>query len=145
MHVRDLLWVLSLSWAIAGCAGHVPAAGEPASAAVVPASDAPQAIHEGMVVSTNEPPVMARVEGEVLLLTTPQGQRRLTVDRNEAVFDGRVVTARDAAGTVELRVTERLCLDSLSGTQHAYTGRISVEGRAPALGCGDPLVPDPGP
>jgi hypothetical protein len=59
---------------------------------------------------------------------------------NVSLFDGRIVDARDARGTIALRVTERLCIDAASGAQFAYTGRMSVDGGADAMGCGAPLI-----
>jgi uncharacterized membrane protein len=91
------------------------------------------------MLSTNEPSWQARVENDVVRLTGMQGQRRLTIETNEAVFDGRVVSARDATGTLELRVTERLCMDSMTGVQFPYTGRLQLNGEGAVTGCGGPL------
>ena len=144
MRLLDPILGLILLWCCQGCTGNTFTRTDAEAATAMPPSDAQQAIPDRFVVSTNEPFMTARVDGDVLLLTMPHGQRSLKIERNEAVFDGRVVSARDAAGIVELRVTERLCIDSMSGSQHPYTGHISVESRAPVLGCGGPLDPDRG-
>jgi len=102
-------------------------------------SDAPQAIPADVVLSTSEPFWKVRVADGVVLLTGLHAQRRLAVQRNEPLFDGRAVTARDDTGTLELRVTERLCIDGVSGKQFAYTGRLVVDGGVAVIGCGAPL------
>ncbi|RYE71821.1 MAG: hypothetical protein EOO80_21215 [Oxalobacteraceae bacterium] len=134
MHLHSPLLALVLPLACGSCAAPPP---EPGRAnPPTPVADAPQSIPAEFILSTNEPFWQARVQGDTVLLTGVQGQRRLAVDRNEALFDGRSVTAHDAAGTLELRVTERLCLDSMSGAQFEYTGRLELEGSAPVEGCG---------
>lgn len=137
MQLRVIFSVLAIACMCAACAGHQR---EPASAPQgFPAADAPQAIPPAFMLSTNEPGWQARVESGVVLLTGVQGQRRLTIDSNEAVFDGRVVSAHDSTGPLELRVTERLCMDSMSGAQFPYTGRLQVDGGDAVMGCGGPL------
>ena len=63
----------------------------------------------------------------------------LRVEMHEAVFDGRYVQARDAQGMVEIRVTPRLCRQDGSATADPYTARLTIEGSAPLMGCGQPL------
>jgi uncharacterized membrane protein len=134
--LRAISTVLAL--ALAACAGTaaLPDAGsEPAPA---PVMDAQQSIPAEFVLATNEPFWQARVEAGVVVLTGLDGQRRFEVDRNEALFDGRLVMAHDATGTLELRVTEILCLDNMSGEQFPYTGRLAIDGASPVAGCGRP-------
>jgi uncharacterized membrane protein len=104
--------------------------------------DAQQWISPYFVLSTNEPSWQARVDEGVVVLTGLDGQRRFEVDRNEALFDGRMVMAHDATGTLELRVTEVLCMDSMSGESFPYTGRLAIDGASPVMGCGGPLPSD---
>ena len=74
------------------------------------------------------------------VLDGPGGQHRvLRVEMHEAVFDGRYVQARDAQGMVEIRVTPRLCRQDGSATADPYTARLTIEGSAPLMGCGQPL------
>jgi uncharacterized membrane protein len=135
MQRRLLSSILASACAACTSQPHVPAAALPA----LPSTDAPQAIPADFMLSTNEPSWQARVENDVVRLTGMQGQRRLTIETNEAVFDGRVVSARDATGTLELRVTERLCMDSMTGVQFPYTGRLQLNGEGAVTGCGGPL------
>lgn len=127
-----------LATVCAACTGQprVPAA---TTMPALPASDAPQAIPPDFMLSTNEPSWQVRVENGVVRLTGMQGQRRLMIETNETVFDGRVVSARDADGTLELRVTERLCMDSMTSAQLPYTGRLQLNGEDAVAGCGGPL------
>ena len=136
MPLRLFSCVLAMACTVTACAGRPH---EPAATPALPAADAPQAIPSTFMVSTNEPFWQARVEADAVLLTGLQGQRRLAITSNEAVFDGRVVSARDSTGSIELRVTERLCMDSMSGAQFPYTGRLQVDGDDAVTGCGGPL------
>jgi uncharacterized membrane protein len=141
-HLCELLLMSALSGACAACAGTAPATRLLHVQAAARAADGPQSLPANFVLSTNEPFWRARVEGGLVLLTGPQGQRRLAVERNQVLLDGRIVNARDAAGNVELRITERLCMDSMSGAMFPYTGRLAVDDGAPATGCGGPSSPE---
>ncbi|MBK6925764.1 MAG: hypothetical protein IPH14_10940 [Thermomonas sp.] len=92
-------------------------------------------------VSTVDSAWSARIEGSAqVVLDGPGGQHRvLRVEMHEAVFDGRYVQARDAQGMVEIRVTARLCRQDGSATADPYTARLTIEGSAPLMGCGQPL------
>lgn len=59
---------------------------------------------------------------------------------NYSVFDGRVVTARYRLSSLEVRVTERLCMDSMSGASFAYTTRLTFDKEPPVDGCGKPMA-----
>lgn len=111
-------------------------AGQPA-----PVQDAPANLPDRFEVSIQEPKWSARVDGSArVVLDGPAGQHRvLRVEMHDAVFDGRYVQARDTQGMVEIRVTPRLCQDSGSGTLYPYTARLTIEGVAPLMGCGQPL------
>ena len=115
----------------------------PEAAAVRPApvQDAPADLPDRFEVSTHEPDWSARIEAmERVVLDGPGGQHReLRVERHDAVFDGRYVQARDTHGMVEIRVTPRLCQDRASSILYPYTARLTIEGAAPVLGCGQPL------
>jgi len=106
-----------------------------------PVQDAPADLPDRFEVSTQEPRWSARVEGSArVVLDGPDGQRRvLRVEMHDAVFDGRYVQARDATGMVEIRVTPRLCQVPGSATPYPYTARLTIEGAAPLMGCGQPL------
>lgn len=105
-----------------------------------PVQDTPANMPDRFEVAIADPRWSARIDGTApVVLDGPGGQHRvLRVETHEAVFDGRYVQARDAAGGVEIRVTPRLCLDRASN-QYPYTARLSIEGSAPVLGCGRPL------
>lgn len=75
-----------------------------------PVADAQQFLPAAFVVHLASPPRTLRVDGDTLVLTGSDASRRLRVERNEALFDGRVVIARDAAGSVEVRVTRACAL-----------------------------------
>ena len=140
MNLFRPLSVVLFSATLAACASHGPPPTPPAPPP--PSGDAEQSIPAAFVVSTNEPFWQARVEGAVVQLTGPDRKRTFSVTSNEAVFDGRVVTARDDLGSLELRVTERLCQDSMSGDSFVYTARLALDKEAPVEGCGRPLAGD---
>ena len=106
-----------------------------------PVQDAPADLPDRFEVSIQEPKWSARVEGSArVVLDGPGGQQRvLRVEMHDAVFDGRYVQARDAQGMVEIRVTPRLCQAPGSATPYPYTARLTIEGAAPLMGCGQPL------
>lgn len=125
-------WLASGCLVLAACSSTADGEGVPP-----PVADAQQFLPAAFVVHLASPPRTLRVDGDTLVLTGPDGSRRLRVERNEALFDGRVVTARDAAGSVEVRVTQRLCLGE-GGAQSPYTARVSIGDAAPLMGCGGP-------
>ncbi|MBK9670492.1 MAG: hypothetical protein IPO74_11510 [Thermomonas sp.] len=91
-------------------------------------------------VSTVDPRGRRASGSAQVVLDGPGGQHRvLRVEMHEAVFDGRYVQARDAQGMVEIRVTPRLCRQDGSATADPYTARLTIEGSAPLMGCGQPL------
>ena len=120
-----------------------PAPPAPGAGATQPAPvlDAPVDLPDRFRVSTVDPAWSARIEGSAqVVLDGPGGQHRvLRVEMHEAVFDGRYVQARDAQGMVEIRVTPRLCRQDGSATADPYTARLTIEGSAPLMGCGQPL------
>lgn len=110
-----------------------------------PVLDSGAPVAEDFVLSTNEPFWNARVEGAVVLLTGLEGERRLAVTRNQALFDGRLVMARDDIGALEIRITPWACRDSMAGADFPYTGRLTFEGADPIAGCARPASdPPPG-
>jgi uncharacterized membrane protein len=145
--MRSVLVSILLAGAFVGCNAttRVPAPAPPAEPGANarppdPVQDAPANLPDRFEVATEEPRWSARVERSArVVLEGPDGQQRvLRVEMHQAVFDGRYVQARDAAGMVEIRITPRLCLDRAS-TQFPYTARLAIEGAAPVLGCGRPL------
>lgn len=133
--------------ASSGCvSGPTPAAPSPGAGAA-PADarplDAPVALPPAFIVSTNEPFWQVTVSGGSVLLVGIDARRSLMLESNEPVFDGRLVMARDASGTVEVRVAGRACQDSMSGAWFPYTARVVLSGAAPISGCArgveDPL------
>lgn len=149
MHVIDYAVPFALAGVATGCAAcseQVPSrrsdagsAADPATAEVAPPPapvlDAPASIPAAFIVSTNEPFWQVRVEGDTVVLSGPSVQRRFRTEANQVVFDGRYVTARDASGTLETRVTERLCQDSMSGAVLPFTARVVIDDGTPVLGC----------
>jgi uncharacterized membrane protein len=110
-----------------------------------PVLDSQHEVAEAFVLSTNEPFWTVRVEGKVLVLTGLEGKRTLAVDSNERLFDGRHVMAHDSAGTLEVRVTERSCQDSMAGANFPYTGKLAFDGGKEIFGCARPASdPPPG-
>ena len=102
-----------------------------------PVADAQQFLPAAFAVHLASLPRSLRVDGDTLVLSGPDASRRVRVERNEALFDGRVVIARDAAGSVEVRVTQLLCVGE-GGAQTPYTARVSIGDAAPLMGCGGP-------
>ena len=118
----------------------------PAPAAPQPAPDQPQAplpgpaavesqVPEDVIVSTNEPFWQARVEGQTLVLTSPEGERRLDVQSNQPDGEGRRIVARDAKGSVEATITAAACEDDMSGLPFPLTGTLSFDGGPVVRGC----------
>jgi uncharacterized membrane protein len=149
----DGFLILVLAGSLGGCANLADEPGAAAPAAKVgaefatpaPVLDSEHNVADAFVLSTNEPFWTATVEGKTLVLTGLQGKRTLTVDTNERLFDGRHVMAHDSAGTLELRVTERYCQDSMSGADYPYTGKMAFDGGKEILGCARPASdPPPG-
>ena len=145
--MHSVLVSIFLVGSLAGCsaATRLPSPAPPAGldanvGGPVPVQDVPANLPERFEVATVDPTWSARVEGSapVVLDGPDRPQRVLRVEMHQAVFDGRYVQARDAAGMVEIRITPRLCLDRAS-TQYPYTARLTIEGAAPVLGCGRPL------
>jgi len=134
MTLHRPLIALVIGSVVSACVVQAPAPAKPAP----PPADAPQSLPDAFTVSTNEPFWSAKVDGANVTLTGPNETRTFAVERNEAVMDGRVVTARDAAGMLELRITERLCMDSMSGDSFVYTARLSLDDQPPVEGCGKP-------
>lgn len=126
-----------------GCARVDPLGGarEEVAATPVPApvQDAQTPLPGSFEVFTREPKWHLRVDAASgMVLEGPAGSRALRIEMSEPLFDGRNVVARDAAGTVEVRITPRLCEDA-AGAMLAYTARVSIEGETPVLGCGRPF------
>lgn len=125
-----------------------PPAATPSTAATQPSATTPappmatnavQAVPADFQVRTNEPFWSARVQGDTLVLTSPDGERTLKVESNQAVADGRDVTARDASGVVKVHVTNQPCQDTMKGDSFPFTGTLTVGDATPANGCGLPL------
>jgi uncharacterized membrane protein len=126
-----------------GCARGDPLAGTRGEGAATPVpapvQDAQTPLPGSFEVFTREPTWHVRVDAASgMVLDGPAGHRELRIETSEPMFDGRNVVARDATGTVEVRITPRLCEDA-AGAMLAYTARVSVEGVTPVLGCGRPL------
>ena len=132
--------------AVLALAGHASVRGNGAPGSGPPVSDArtplPVAFH---VVVRGSPACRASVSGERVLLECDGNRRILPIVLSDALFDGRIVVAEDERGTVEIRVTPRLCQDGEDGPWLPYTARVGLGDAAPRLGCGgpidDPLAP----
>jgi len=145
--------ILMIAGSLGGCV-HVadkPGAAAPATSAdgefaiPAPVLDSEHNVADAFVLSTNEPFWTASVDGKTLALTGLEGKRTLIVDSNERLFDGRHVMAHDSAGTLEVRVTERSCQDSMSGADYPYTGKMAFDGGKEIFGCARPASdPPPG-
>ncbi len=121
---------------LAGCAGKPPPDATVA-VAPTPVGDVQQSLPPTFDVATPAPGPRLQVRGGTLVLHEAGSERRLRIERNEALFDGRVVTARDAAGVVEVRITARLCFGD-GDAQSPYTARVLIGDAAPVMGCGGP-------
>lgn len=138
--MRSVLVSILLLGSLVGCHAATRVPSPAPLAGPVPVQDVPANLPERFEVATVDPTWSAHVYGSAqVVLDGPDGpQRVLRVETHQAVFDGRYVQARDAAGMVEIRITPRLCLDRAS-IQYPYTARLTIEGAAPVLGCGRPL------
>lgn len=130
---------------LAGCA-RAP------SAPAGPSSDAgsrqpPPALPSAFVVSTNEPFWQARVADGAVVLDGPDvAGRRFAIEREEPGEGARVVHARDAAGTIVVRLSRDACQDGMSGAEFPYAGELVVDGVGPTRGCARPAdMPPPRP
>ena len=121
-----------------GCArvDQLGGAREEIAATPAPVQDAQTPLPGSFEVFTREPTWHLRVDAASgMVLEGPSGRRELRIETSEPMFDGRNVVAKDANGTVEVRITPRLCQDA-AGVMLAYTARVSIEGATPVLGCG---------
>lgn len=141
MPLKSMGIMLALACGSAGCVetGYTASPAASGSSTQMPPADAPQTIPARFQLVVDVPSVRVQVEDEAVVLADASGARRLVIDGNEALFDGRIVTAHDATGRLELRVTERLCIGASSPTPWDYTGRLVLDGGAPVTGCGGPL------
>lgn len=105
------------------------------------------AIAQEIVVSTNEPFWQARVEGATVVLSgAGVDERRLAIRASALETGARVVRAGDAAGELELRVTDAECQDSMSGAVFPLSGTLVIDGGDPIHGCARPAsMPPPRP
>lgn len=145
--MRRFLIAAGLLALLGGCGD--PHADPVGTAASSPRSAAPaegRALSEDFIVSTNEPFLQARVDGDVLLLTgVDVGERRLAIERSGIDGDARTVVARDATGSVQARVRVVPCQDSMSGAMYPFEGELRVDGGGPHGGCARPAsMPAPG-
>jgi len=98
------------------------------------------ALTQDLVVSTNEPFWQARVEGDILVVTgVDTAERRLPVSSSTTTAEGRAVSGRDAAGSVEMIVRGLPCQDDMSGARFPFSGTLSFDGGAPIRGCARPV------
>lgn len=120
-------------WAVlAGCTT------DPAPESMTPAPqplDAPASMAPDFVVFTRTPNWTVAITGRRVLLSAPEGVREFDVASNEALFDGRIVVAKDGRGAMEVRVTPRSCQDPESGAWLPYTARITLDASQPRIGC----------
>lgn len=108
-----------------------------------PDKPAAPAVPASFVVSTNEPFWQARVSGEALVLTGPEGERTYMVESNAALGQGRQVRATDAAGSLEVAVSSLPCVDDMSGAAFPFSATLSFDGEAPVRGCARPASQPP--
>lgn len=107
-------------------------------APVVPEDGVPEAV----VVSTNEPFWQAWVEGGQLALAgAGVDERRYDIASSQLEEGVRVVRATGEAGSVELRVADLDCQDSMSGAAFPLTGTLSIDGDEAITGCARPAIP----
>ncbi|MDO9489947.1 MAG: hypothetical protein Q7J32_16350 [Sphingomonadaceae bacterium] len=137
--------------ALAACNGDAPADPPAAEAPTVdaptsaaPTGDAamqaaPSRIPAAVTVSTNEPFWQAAVAGETVTLTGVDSPRRvLRIDSDTVDASGRRVSARDAAGTVRVEISDRACVNDMSGAPFPLSGALTIDGRGPFRGCATP-------
>jgi len=139
MNVRFLTIALL---ALAACNAETPAKQATVETRVVetaaPAA-APPRIPAAVTVSTNEPFWQAAIAGETVTLTGVDSPRRvLRIDADAVDADWRRVSARDAAGSVLVEISDRACVNDMSGAAFPFTGRLTVDGRGPFAGCAAP-------
>lgn len=102
-------------------------------------------VPERLTVTTNEPFYSVGIDGDVLTLTGVDMPRRTlrVVDRNGA-GDARGWEARDAGGTLGVRVVRSPCEDDMSGAPRDFTATLTLSGGT-VRGCGYVGTPAPPP
>lgn len=121
--------------ALAGCNGETPA--EPAPSE--PRDVATAAAAAPVTVSTNEPFWQAAVAGDTVTLTGIDSPRRVLRIETDVVDAGaRRLAARDEAGTVEIGISDRACINDMSGAPFPLSGALTIDGRGPFVGCAAP-------
>jgi uncharacterized membrane protein len=120
-----------------------------AAKATEPRADADVAspVPADVVVSTNEPFWQARVDGAVVTLTGADiTERKLAIQSSDADAKSRSIRAKDAQGTVELRVMDEPCEDDMSGAPFPLTATLAIDGKSAVRGCARPAsMPPPRP
>jgi uncharacterized membrane protein len=90
----------------------------------------------------NEPGWAWELFGDRMVFVGAYGAERVTMPRPSRVSGPGIGEERYAAAAAGRRLTVRIvtgpCVDSMSGTRHASTVEIDLDGRA-HRGCGDPL------
>jgi uncharacterized membrane protein len=129
--------------ALASCNGDTPAAPAPAEprdvAAATPAASAPVRVAAPVTVSTNEPFWQAAIAGDTVTLTGVDSPRRVLRIETDVVEGGaRRLAARDTAGTVEIGIDDRACINDMSGAPFPLSGALTIDGRGPFVGCAAP-------
>lgn len=155
MECRLVRITLVAAMLLLGCnAADDGAAGSRAAGAAAPVSPSTpaglppaSAIPRDFVVSTNEPFWHARVEDGEVVLDGPDVQgRRFAIDSDEEVSGTRVVVARDAGGTITVRLAPGPCQDTMSGAEFPLAAGLEIDGTVPADGCARPAhMPPPRP
>lgn len=154
---RDRLWILSRQprvdrLLLASLVGKAQELGYPVAELVfdagAPGSEA-RSVPHALVASTNEPFWQARVDGTGLVLTgpdLPQPRRLQLASRTDALVPGvQAIVARDAQGTVVLRVATGQCQDRMSGAWYPLRAALAVDGAEEVPGCARPAaMPAPG-
>ena len=107
----------------------------------------PATLPADFVVSTNEPFWQARVDGGEVLLDGPEVEgRRFVIDTRQDADGARAVVARDAGGSITVRLSPGPCQDSMSGAEFPFAGELEIDGAGPAHGCARPAhMPPPRP
>ena len=120
-------------------AGEAPAAADATAPAAAAADAAPSRLPAAVTVATNEPFWQAAIAGTTVTLTGVDSTRRgLRIDSDIADGGQRRVAARDDAGSVVVEISDRACVNDMSGAPFPFSGRLTIDGRGPFAGCAAP-------
>jgi len=118
-----------------------------ACAAPAPTPPAAGGLDQPLLATFNEPFWQLAIEGRELVFrgVDVEPERRLQLADEARLQGQRRLRAIDGQGTVELRIWDAPCSDSMSGAAFPYSAAVRVDGGDEVGGCARPAsMPAPG-